>query len=698
MIRPRNVHASKTCANSIACCLLLSVGWVQADELRIGNASVVARDDQTATIQFDVSWLHAWRHSSFHDAAWVFFKVRPEGQAEWQHARLVADKVLNPTGYGQNVDGTPLEFVVPDGEDGFSGMFLRLASADASGDVNAQQVTAVWDWQNIKGIGKDTKIEVRAFGIEMVYVAEGAYYLGRGNEETAPYVSSGHGGNELNWFYRFGDREIRPSTFKHSREVFVWAAMIAQRKGAPFEVTGPGPIPTGKKKGKLWAIRFPPEDGGLIPAAFPNGYSAFYCMKYPYMTQAQYAGFLNTITAKQAEKHYRIGGHSLAVKRTGEAPNYKYEATETDGRAAWISWGDGAAFAAWSGLRPMTELEYEKSIRGPQTAVPNDTTLSYWGVKEVQLGGIYERPVSVSSATGRAFKGTHGRGTIQPPTDWPTDISAAMMRGDYLGAAHETPTHLLISGRLDPCHASSDRSTNPYAGWRAARSAPKGDSAMKPVSGRLDLQTAHLPRLKQAFEADGDLKEWDKPLLTLDSPAHIYPKQFRFSPSIHCKVPWRGAWDMSVKAYMGWDGEALCVAVKATDNEHVNTQTGDKIWNGDAVQFSLVTAKGAHWNLGLALTDSGVVFHKWTGPRKAQTKSFTYTVVRNKAAKTTIYELRLPLAVLGLEPGKECAYYFMFCDDDKDDELAGMRYRFQWAPTVSYPFRRSIYPRFVLDK
>ncbi len=41
---------------------------------------------------------------------------------------------------------------------------------------------------------------------------------------------------------------------------------------------------------------------------------------------------------------------------------------------------------------------------------------------------------------------------------------------------------------------------------------------------------------------------------------------------------------------------------------------------------------------------------------------------------------------------------FMFCDDDKDDKLEGMRYRFQWAPTVSYPFRRTMYPRFVLDK
>ena len=35
------------------------------------------------------------------------------------------DKVLNPTGYGQQKGGSSLEFIVPHGEDGFTGMFVR---------------------------------------------------------------------------------------------------------------------------------------------------------------------------------------------------------------------------------------------------------------------------------------------------------------------------------------------------------------------------------------------------------------------------------------------------------------------------------------------------------------------------------------------------------------------------------------------
>ena len=59
----------------------------------------------------------------------MFLKARAEGATEWQHVRLAADNVLNPTGYGQERGGTRLEFVVPDGDDGFTGMFVQRASS-----------------------------------------------------------------------------------------------------------------------------------------------------------------------------------------------------------------------------------------------------------------------------------------------------------------------------------------------------------------------------------------------------------------------------------------------------------------------------------------------------------------------------------------------------------------------------------------
>ena len=110
-----------------------------ADGLKISNVSIAPRDAKTATVTFDIAWTNAYRYDSFHDAAWVFFKVRPDAKSPWQHARLTADKVVNPTGYSSG-EGTPLEFVVPGGDEGFVGMFVRLAK-DGRCAVSAQKVT-----------------------------------------------------------------------------------------------------------------------------------------------------------------------------------------------------------------------------------------------------------------------------------------------------------------------------------------------------------------------------------------------------------------------------------------------------------------------------------------------------------------------------------------------------------------------------
>jgi len=94
-----------------------------------------------------------------------------------------------------------------------------------------------------------------------------------------------------------------------------------------------------------------------------------------------------------------------------------------DRPCGWIGWVDGFAYAVWAGLRPMTELEYEKARRGPvdpvrkklalRRAGPNTPvrgtwdvlTATYWG--GWGLGGT---PVTVGSSVGRAFRGTHGDG------------------------------------------------------------------------------------------------------------------------------------------------------------------------------------------------------------------------------------------------------------------------------------------------
>jgi hypothetical protein len=468
---------SRVRAVAIACVLLLGTGAARAQDLwkamynvRIENVAVAPRDARTAILRFDIAWPDSWRDKTNHDAVWVFFKVRAEGKADWQHARLAADRVLNPTGYGQEKDGTPLDFIVPDGDDAFTGMFVRRAE-EGKGALAARNVTAVWDLTANKGITKDLKgLSIRAFGIQMVYVPGGAFHLGSG-------------GAELNGFYKYTD---------------------GSQATLPYRVTSAGAIPTGRQKGRLW-VRMRkgdmPADGGEIPARFPNGHAAFYCMKYA-ITCVQYTGFLNTLPSVEAEARFpgsrRYGG---TITRSGEPPDYTYSANEGGGRnqgpgVHGLSWADGAAFAAWAGLRPMTELELEKALRGPREPAPDEVGSSYWHVGGFDTWDWHafkgashsERAVTVGNAAGRKFAGTHGRGTTALPADWPQDdaVGAGMRCSWYTPSyprdAKPYPRGVLFIGLDLPRTRTSDRlhaafvdpHRHPHHKWRGVRTAPKG--------------------------------------------------------------------------------------------------------------------------------------------------------------------------------------------------------------------------------
>jgi formylglycine-generating enzyme required for sulfatase activity len=221
-------------------------------------------------------------------------------------------------------------------------------------------------------------------------------------------------------------------------------------------------------------------------ASWPNGYGAFYCMKYE-VTQQQYVDFLNTLTQTQATaRKYTLNPLANRYAITGTAVG-SYMTTNPNVACNYLGWGDDAAYADWSGLRPMTELEFEKACRGPLAAVTgeyawgtadvagsaytlsgagtasegiatnysttagnamNATTkvsgnngpvrvgifsngtsgrlsagASYWGIMELS-GNLWERPVTIADATGRAFTGTHGDGVLASSGDadaatWP---------------------------------------------------------------------------------------------------------------------------------------------------------------------------------------------------------------------------------------------------------------------------------------
>ena len=454
-------------------------GWDNQCAVVVANVTVNPRDAKTATISFDVAWNDAWRTEHNHDAAWVFFKARSGDPAVWQHVKLVADQVVNPTGSGQADGGTKVDLIVPDGPDGFTGAFIRRA-APGSGPLKASRVTVLCDANTVKGIAADSKDLIRAIGIQMVYVPEGAFSLGAG-------------GPEVGSFHQYTDGKDRSK---------------------PYRVAGPGPIPTGKKQGQLWAGNHggPLVDGSEIPSAYPNGYAPFYCMKFQ-ISPAQYADFLNALDPKQADERYAgyercvfntvvYSGKNGRVLKDPKGGYTSVPGRERGGPGCFgLSWADGAVFAAWAGLRPMTELELEKAVRGSRDPVPDEIGPSYWGVGG--FGGVNwdafkgdpqcERPVT-ASAPGLRFKGTHGAGTTALPADWPqadavgsgvrcthySSLNLERLRGavepsGFFQLNTITPYELprarlsdrLFAGIADPQRLWSHK-------WRGVRTAPKG--------------------------------------------------------------------------------------------------------------------------------------------------------------------------------------------------------------------------------
>ncbi|MDD3374131.1 MAG: SUMF1/EgtB/PvdO family nonheme iron enzyme [Candidatus Omnitrophica bacterium] len=387
---------------------------------------------------------------------------------EWHHATMASIGV-NPAGF---VVPQGSEIVSPDG----MGFFIQKAVKGA-GTVTFASAKFVWDYgadgltdANVQSSSTTFKL----FGIEMVYIPTGSFYVGSGGTETGSFTDG-------SW---------------------VSGATI------PLSIISEAALTVAQTAGNLWytASGNSGDQAGPIPAAFPKGYNAFYLMKYE-ISQGQYRDFLNTLTYDQQETRTAEAPSSapgtgafsamnvlrsgLDIKTAGtdntvpavygcnlDADANYDETVDGQGIACnYLSWADVAAYLDWAALRPMTELEFEKACRGPLVPVANEyawgnatradaaytlansgaanentsanyktdgkgnclyvTTendfsgpcrvgmfaghasntgrvtagAGYYGIMELS-GNLIEAAISVGNTTGRAFAGTHGNGAL----------------------------------------------------------------------------------------------------------------------------------------------------------------------------------------------------------------------------------------------------------------------------------------------
>jgi len=303
--------------------------------------------------------------------------------------------------------------------------------------------TVKWYYGN-DGVAGNATVRVRVCAIEVVYIPTGNFI----------YNAANIGGSGNNNYY--GSEGI----------------------GKQTTVSATTQVPTGASTG------------------WPNGYSAFYIAKYE-ASQSQYSDFLNMLPDATASGLYSAttsNGYTITYI-SGNSYGSRYAASSTNRGNNFMNWTEATTYANWCGMRPMTEMEFEKAARGGGAtaytypwgnATPTTTTYTvdsgthtkYYanynnaaGAKPINVGhylsgdvartdaetgaspygvtdmggNLWEHLINCASTTTPA----NGDGTTTTPASWPAASSGKGLRGGSWAHA---------SGSL----RVSDRS---FAGW-----------------------------------------------------------------------------------------------------------------------------------------------------------------------------------------------------------------------------------------
>jgi formylglycine-generating enzyme required for sulfatase activity len=573
---------------------LLLIWWLglgvslMANNIAVSNVSTTGQDTSAGTndaanytmVEFDLSWDNSWRTSSGpsnRDAAWVFVKfmvgvsnpvltgasssgttvtvsstanlragmpvVVSSGTGTFATNTIISSissatqfvvsatpstALSNATVTCQRIwehaslDATANNHTIPVGStisvpSDSTGAFIYW-SADSLGNVRHTNVQLRWQY-GINGVADDAVIQVQVFAIEMVYVPQGSFAAGSGGGEASAFTLT----------------TINTAT----------ATTVPSGSGG-FSGSAEGGYPSGQT--------------APANASWPNGYDAFYCMKYE-ISQGDYRDFLNTLTyTQQISRAASVTGapgtaalsnsdrNGLDIMTSGVAATFipamygcNLNGNSTYNESAdgeWIacnflSWMDGCAYVDWAGLRPMTELEYEKACRGGQAPVANEyawgstsitqaTSISsggannetstgancaygnevsvqgplrvgafaggattraqagatYYGIMEMS-GNLWERAVTIGNADGRGFTGVHGNGRLSAAghanqTSWPGlssgEVTGASGSGFRGGSWFNDASRAGVSDRNGA--ASADTARYSGSGFRGVRVFP----------------------------------------------------------------------------------------------------------------------------------------------------------------------------------------------------------------------------------
>ncbi|SDL84912.1 Sulfatase-modifying factor enzyme 1 [Daejeonella rubra] len=356
--------------------LLIACGQTTfANNIRIKKLSLTdtLKTTKDVKIKFDLSWENSWRDDINWDAAWITAKVK-RANGSWKHIKFQTT--------GNSIDGNPqtAKIVVPPDR---MGAFI-YRSGKGTGNIDLSGIKLAWNY-GIDSVANIDSAEIRFFATEMVYVPQGSFAFGDSYTPTKDIYSQASADRLVPSIFK---NFIAADTSKFGRNTAMFSIIsdkttpkltVASTNSSPYN-TGDQIIIDGIYLNGTKGIGITNTEPFKY-SGFPIGYKAFYAMKYE-VSQGQYTDFLNTtkVTITPGSPP-GMTSNLFPLPNSPSQPLVRFS-IEKQGETYIVSRPDRAmdhttsnqvfAFANWSSLRPMTELEFEKAARGPLAPTYND--------------------------------------------------------------------------------------------------------------------------------------------------------------------------------------------------------------------------------------------------------------------------------------------------------------------------------------